>query len=130
MIAALVVLGLVALAALATSVLVARELRAQSASSQAALEAAFRAGHAERQDAMDRLMATIDTHFDSKVRIEQAVAAQAEALQSPQPVLFKAEEEQDREYIERRNAEALFSEGNAEVADLYAALGIEGDPNA
>ena len=125
MIIALVILGIVALAALSTTVLVSKELRAQAQSAQTALEASFRAGHAERQDAMDRLMATMDTHYDSKTRIEQAMAIQEDNITGEQPVLFKGEEEQDREYLERRNAEALF-DGSAEVADLFAALGIDG----
>ena len=128
MIVALVIVGIVAIASLAASVLIARELRAAASANTDALEGAWRAAHAERQDAMDRLMETVGVHYDSKLRIEEMRSAQAEALATEQAALYRSEEEQDRAYIERRSAEALFdADSNAEIGELYSALGI--DPN-
>jgi predicted Holliday junction resolvase-like endonuclease len=128
MLVALIIVGVVALATLAASVLIARELRAAAASNTEALEGAWRAAHAERQDAMDRLMETVGVHYDSKLRIEEMRSTQAEALATEQAALYRSEEEQDRAYIERRSAEALFdADSNAEIGELYSALGINPD---
>lgn len=126
MIVALIIVGLVAICALAASVLIARELRATASANTDALEGAWRAAHAERQDAMDRLMETVGVHYDSKLRIEEMRNAQAEAIATDQTALFRSEEEQDRAYIEQRTAEALFdADSNAEIGELYSALGID-----
>lgn len=122
---ALIIVGVVAVTSLAASVLIARELRAAAQANTESLEGAWRAAHAERQDAMDRLMETVGVHYDSKLRIEEMRNAQAEALAVEQAQLFRSEEDQDRAYIERRSAEAIFdADSNAEIGELYSALGI------
>lgn len=126
MIVALVIVGLVAISSIAASVLIARELRAAASANTDALEGAWRAAHAERQDAMDRLMETVGVHYDSKLRIEEMRKSQAEALASEQAALYRSEEEQDQAYAERRAAEALFNaDSDADVGELYSALGID-----
>lgn len=122
---ALIIVGVVAVTSLAASVLIARELRAAAQANTESLEGAWRAAHAERQDAMDRLMETVGVHYDSKLRIEEMRSSQAEALATEQIALFRSEEEQDQAYAERRAAEALFNaDSDAEVGELYSALGI------
>lgn len=126
MIIALIIVGVVAITSLAASVLIARELRAAASANTEALEGAWRAAHAERQDAMDRLMETVGVHYDSKLRIEEMRNAQAEALASDQAALYRSEEEQDRQYAEQRAAEALFNaDSDADIGELYSALGID-----
>ena len=125
MIVALAIVGLVALASLASSVLIAKELRAAASANTDALEGAWRGAHAERQDSMDRMMSTIGVHYDSQLKLEQMRENQATALETDQSVLYKSEEEQDRDYADRRSAESLFdADSNADIGELYSALGI------